>query len=215
MKANLGDKILIHKCEEIVQLVGKEFAVAYIDVDGAVYIEPIKSSNLMIRAQDFTVVASFMEAAGLDTSDPNVKDSNPKDAIGCSKPSTHFIPRPVLYEVGNALLFGAGNYGAFNWRIAGVRASTYQNAAGRHIDAWQEGEENAPDSGIHHLSHAIAGLMIIRDAIICDKFIDDRPPSAPADWMEKARAQTAAIIEGQTNPVEPYTQKRVEEENLG
>lgn len=151
---------------------------------------------------------SFMEKAGLDTTDPTVKDSNPKDAIGCTKPSTHFIPKPVLYEVGNVLFSGARKYGAFNWRVAGVRASVYQNAAGRHTDAWQEGEDLDPDTGIHHLSHAIAGLMIIRDAMIQDKFVDDRPPSSPADWMKKAQEQTDAIIERQPNVVDPYTQVR-------
>ena len=136
----------------------------------------------------------------------SVKDGNPKDSIGVTKPSTHFIPRPVLYEVGNVLFSGARKYGAFNWRVAGVRASVYQDAAGRHIDAWQEGQDLDPESRIHHLSHAIAGLMIIRDAMICDKFVDDRPPSAPEDWMKKAQAQTGAIIERQPNSVDPYIQ---------
>ena len=154
---------------------------------------------------DEHVSKSFMESAGLDT---NVKDGNPKDAIGCTKPSTHFIPKPVLYEVGNVLFSGARKYGAFNWRIAGVRASVYQNAAGRHTDAWQEGQDLDPDSQIHHLSHAIAGLMIIRDAMIQDKFVDDRPPSSPENWMKKAQAQTDAIIERRPNAVDPYTQVR-------
>lgn len=149
---------------------------------------------------------SFMEKAGLDLSDAQVKDSNPKDGCGAKKPPLSYIPRPVLYEVGNALFEGSRKYGAYNWRIAGVRASIYQDACGRHIDAWQEGQDLDPDSGVHHLSKAIAGLMVIRDAMICDKFVDDRPPSAPADWMEKAQAQTDAIIERHPTSKAPYTQ---------
>ena len=152
--------------------------------------------------------SSPMEKAGLDLTDAQVKDSNPKDGCGAKKPPLSYIPRTVLYEVGNALFEGSRKYGAYNWRIAGVRASIYQDACGRHLDAWHEGQDIDPDSGIHHVSKAIAGLIVIRDAMICDKFVDDRPPSAPADWMEKAQAQTDAIIERHPTSKAPYTQIR-------
>lgn len=152
--------------------------------------------------------SSPMEKAGLDLTDAQVKDSNPKDGCGAKKPPLSYIPRTVLYEVGNALFEGSRKYGAYNWRIAGVRASIYQDACGRHLDAWHEGQDLDPDSGIHHVSKAIAGLIVIRDAMICDKFVDDRPPSAPADWMEKAQAQTDAIIERHPTSKAPYTQIR-------
>ena len=55
----------------------------------------------------------------------NTKDTNPKDAIGCKKVPIHVIPFQVLNEVGLALLEGSLKYGAYNWRVAGVRASIY------------------------------------------------------------------------------------------
>jgi len=173
------------------------------------YLEPVHDRrDLMQAISDDIPDASPMEKAGLDLADRQVKDSNPKDGCGAKKPPLSYIPRPVLYEVGNALFEGSRKYGAFNWRIAGVRASIYQDACGRHLDAWVEGQDLDPDSGIHHISKAIAGLIVIRDAMICDKFVDDRPPSAPADWMEKAQAQTDAIIERHPTSKAPYTQIR-------
>mgnify|MGYP003631491373 CR=1 FL=1 len=122
------------------------------------------------------------------------KPTNPKDRVGCTKPSTHFIPKPPLYEVANALLEGALKYGAYNWRVAGVRASIYYSACGRHLDAWLEGEDIDPESGIHHVSKAIAGLLVIRDAMMAGKFSDDRPPKASAGWMRRAQEQTDALL---------------------
>ena len=68
-----------------------------------------------------------------DASSNNKKDTNPKDAIGIKKPCLTTIPFPVLYEVGAAMLEGACKYRRHNYRVAGVRASVYVEAAFRHL----------------------------------------------------------------------------------
>jgi len=64
------------------------------------------------------------------------------------------------------LLHGARKYGRHNYRAMGVRASVYYDACMRHLMAWWEGEDIDPDSGLHHLAHARAGLGVIRDSMM-------------------------------------------------
>lgn len=106
--------------------------------------------------------------------DINSKPSNPKDAIGADKLPLHLWP-PAATAMGCiGLCEGATKYGRANWRAAGVRASIYYDACRRHLDAWFEGEEVAPDSGVPHLANALACLAIIVDAQAAGKLVDDR-----------------------------------------
>ena len=73
---------------------------------------------------------------------------------------------------------GAVKYGKHNWRVEGVRASIYYDATLRHLLSWFDGEDVDPDSGVHHVSKAIASLMVLRDAMIQNNCVDDRPPSS-------------------------------------
>jgi hypothetical protein len=103
------------------------------------------------------------------------KDTNPKDAIGSTKVPLSLVPPIAIAHAALAHLDGASKYGRWNWRIAGVRASIYVDAALRHLEDWFHGEEIAPD-GVHHLGHALACINIILDAAEHGKLNDDRPP---------------------------------------
>lgn len=106
--------------------------------------------------------------------------SNPKDLAAKKRVRLDLIPGPAEVAVCQALYDGINKgYGAFNWRSQPVQASNYLAATMRHIKAWQDGEEFAPDSKVHHLGHACASLMILMDAIACETLIDDRPAPAP------------------------------------
>lgn len=102
------------------------------------------------------------------------KPTNPKDLIGSTKLPLHLWPETATVGGCIALLEGALKYGRSNWREAGVRATIYTDACKRHINAWLEGEEVAPDSGLPHLWHALACLAIIEDAKAADNLVDDR-----------------------------------------
>lgn len=65
-------------------------------------------------------------------------------------------------------------YGAFNWRKTGVCATTYVNAILRHLNAWRDGEDLDPESGISHLAHIACGCNILLDADYCNTLQDDR-----------------------------------------
>lgn len=122
-----------------------------------------------------------------------VKDTNPKDAIGISKAPMSTVSAAALMEVGVAMLEGASKYGRHNYRAAGVRASVYYDALMRHAMAWWEGEDIDPDSGMSHITKAIATLVVLRDAMIQDKFTDDRPPRS-APFLPGLNDKAAALL---------------------
>lgn len=123
-----------------------------------------------------------------------VKDTNPKDAVGTGKVPFSTLPAPVMAEVGLAMLEGARKYGRHNYRVAGVRASVYYDAAMRHLTAWWEGEDIDPDSGLSHPVKAMACLAVLRDAQMNGKCTDDRPPRAAAGWMKAANDHAAGLV---------------------
>jgi len=125
------------------------------------------------------------------------KDTNPKDAVGIQKWRQFCtIPLTVMWEVGVAMLEGARKYGRHNYRVAGVRGSVYVDAAIGHVSSWWEGEDRDPDTGLSHITKAIASLVVLRDAMIQDKFIDDRPPKTDvAKIREELQARVDDIFE--------------------
>ena len=136
---------------------------------------------------------------------PGAKASNPKDALGIKKVPFSTISMPVLAELGVAMLEGALKYGRHNYRAIGVRASVYFDAeAARHMALWWEGEDIDPDSGMSHITKAIASLCVLRDAMIQGKMIDDRPPKSPAGWMNDLNKKVEALLAEYPTPVAPY-----------
>ena len=110
---------------------------------------------------------------------------NPKDLLGVAKtPTLSLVPTTALILMGEAMRNGAEKYGAFNWRQHSVQASIYVDAAMRHLMAWWDSEQQAEDSGCHHLGHALACLGILVDAEELDKLIDDRPGARAGDTPE-------------------------------
>ena len=83
------------------------------------------------------------------------------------------------------MLDGALKYGRGNWRHDGARASIYYDAARRHLDKWFETSTTDPDSGLHHLAHALASIAIIVDAEAQGVLVDDRQFVNGTDLFEK------------------------------
>jgi hypothetical protein len=136
-----------------------------------------------------------------------VKDTNPKDAVGTGKVPFSTIPSEVIAELGLVMLEGARKYGRHNYRAVGVRASVYFDAAIRHLTRWWEGEDLDPDSGMPHLIHAMACCTVIRDSQVFGNWTDDRPPKLPDGWLTDLNERAKAIVEKYPEPVEPYTQQ--------
>jgi len=117
---------------------------------------------------------------------------NPKDRAGAKKPSLSNLPLAVLYQVSLALYEGARKYGPWNWRSESVDTMIYVDAAKRHLDWYTAHEDIDPDSGLHHVDKAIAGLMVLSDAIKHGCATDTRPPKQELD--QAAMMQSMAEI---------------------
>lgn len=136
---------------------------------------------------------------GHETTPETDSGVNPKDLIGRTKPSLGNVPPGPLYEVALAFDDGAAKYGAVNWRVKKIQAAVCLNAAKRHLDCWFHGRDRADDSGVHHLAHAIAGLMILLDAEQQGTMVDNRPlHNVPLDEiLTNIAAQRKALQETQ------------------
>ena len=99
---------------------------------------------------------------------------NPKDRAGSAKPNLSILPFAPLYEAIPAIYEGRRKYGVWNWRREQISETIYADAAIRHLMQFISGEDIDPDSGVHHISKAIAGLLVVRDAMIHGTSIDDR-----------------------------------------
>lgn len=109
-------------------------------------------------------------------------DDNPKTQFGLKKTPMHLVPPEAIRQMALAFANGADKYGPFNWREHTVSSTVYYAACMRHLTDWFDGvdvDDKAPDSGVHHLGHALACIAIILDAKICGegKLNDNRPPS--------------------------------------
>jgi dATP/dGTP diphosphohydrolase len=107
-------------------------------------------------------------------------DANPKDLVGSKKVSMTKLPAIAQLHGNHAMMYGAKVYGPYNWREKKVQAEIYVDAALRHITAWNEREECASDSHVHHLGHAMACLAILLDAQETGNLIDNRPTGGEA-----------------------------------
>jgi len=136
----------------------------------------------------------------------NVKDTNPKDAVGTKKVPFSTVPAPVIAEIGLAMLEGARKYGRHNYRAIGVRASVYYDAMFRHLTAWWEGEDIDKDSGLSHITKALACLAVLRDSMLMKNWVDDRPPKVEQGWIQKLNKKAEEIIKKYPDAEEPYTE---------
>ena len=123
------------------------------------------------------------------------KPSNPKDIVGIGKAPMSTVSAPVMAEIGVAMLEGACKYGRHNFRVVGVRVSVYYDATLRHLFSWWEGEDIDPDSGLSHVTKAIASLLVLRDAMLQNMVEDDRPPGTLKSFYVELNAKAAAIVE--------------------
>jgi len=141
----------------------------------------------------------------------SVKDTNPKDAVGVRKAPISTVSHGVMAELGIAMLEGGRKYGRHNYRIKGVRASVYHDAAWRHLMSWWDfGQDIDPDSGLSHITKAIASLMVLRDAMMMNNWTDDRPPPLPKELLALLNKMASELIDKYPDPKDPYT--KVEED---
>ena len=140
----------------------------------------------------------------------NWKPTNPKDVVGVRKVPFSCLPCGPLAEAAIGMQEGAMKYGRHNYRDEGVLASTYYDAVYRHMMDWWEGEDIDPGSGLAHVTKAITSLLVLRDAQMNGKCVDDRPiRMTNKNWLEDLNQRSSALVDKYTNPKMPYLHKPV------
>jgi hypothetical protein len=76
------------------------------------------------------------------------------------KPRICLIPVEAINAAAEALMFGADKYGDYNYR-GGLKHTRILDSVFRHLTAHLNGEDVDSESGLKHLSHAIAGLSML------------------------------------------------------
>ena len=71
------------------------------------------------------------------------------------------IPPLAQAEMVKVLTFGAEKYEPDNWKKVPESKTRYFDALERHVWAWKTGEQTDPESGIHHLAHAMCCLAFL------------------------------------------------------
>jgi hypothetical protein len=71
------------------------------------------------------------------------------------------LPPLALKATVDVLTFGAQKYDRDNWKKVPDSKRRYFDALQRHVWAWKEGEQLDPESGRHHLAHALCCLMFL------------------------------------------------------
>lgn len=75
------------------------------------------------------------------------------------KPRWDLLPLETVEEMVEVLTYGANKYEDNNWKH--VQSNRYVAALMRHITAYQSGEQNDAESGLHHLAHAMTNVMFL------------------------------------------------------
>lgn len=106
-------------------------------------------------------------------------NTNPKEkqAEKDSKVPLEYLVYSVLKNDALCHKHGADKYGKLNWRITGIKKSTYIAAIMRHLLAYESGEEIDSDSGLPHLTHIRACCAVILDSQLHSEVIDDTKPT--------------------------------------
>lgn len=76
------------------------------------------------------------------------------------KPRMSLIPASALIEEAKVMTYGAQKYAPHNWR-KGMPYTRVLDAALRHINAFNGGEDKDPETGLSHLAHARCCLAFL------------------------------------------------------
>lgn len=77
------------------------------------------------------------------------------------KPQWSLLPFKALKEVVEVLTYGAKKYAPDNWKKVPDARRRYIDAGFRHFTAYASGETHDPETGKHHLAHAICCLLYL------------------------------------------------------
>lgn len=90
-----------------------------------------------------------------------------------NKPDLSILSFDALSEIAKAFEFGAQKYGRYNY-LGGMEWTRLSSACLRHIFAWVWGQSEDKESGLSHLAHAGACIIMLLDYVIKNLGTDNR-----------------------------------------
>lgn len=89
------------------------------------------------------------------------------------KPPMDLLSREALVQIANVMGYGAKKYSSHNWR-GGLKWSRVIAAAMRHLQAFNDGEDTDPETGLSHAAHLGCCVMFLLEYIKTHPELDDR-----------------------------------------
>lgn len=89
------------------------------------------------------------------------------------KPRWGLVPQSSLIPMVRVLEFGAIKYDAHNWK-KGLSVTEICESLKRHLDAFMEGEDNDPESGLSHIGHMQCNTLFLSYMMEHRPDLDDR-----------------------------------------
>lgn len=89
------------------------------------------------------------------------------------KPRWSLVPQSSFIPMVRVLEFGADKYGIGNWQ-KGLSVTEICESLKRHLDAFMEGEDDDPESGLTHVGHIQCNAMFLSWMLQNKPHLDDR-----------------------------------------
>lgn len=120
---------------------------------------------MIVIKEDHVIVGSLLIMT-TDTKKKDVVKASQNATTGGrkfdgGKPRYGLLPPLAMKATAEVLTFGAEKYEPDNWKYVPESKTRYFDALERHVWAWKMGETMDPESGMHHLAHALCCLMFL------------------------------------------------------
>lgn len=135
----------------------------------------------------------------------NFKDTNPKSKAATYRLPLSLVPGSFIAYTCLGMTEGDAKYGGYNFRVKGVKVSTYIDALKRHIERFEAGEWIDPETHVPHLASMGADVAIIVDGFVQGNINDDRPPAQPGflKFLDESKAVIKHLYDTFNNEANP------------
>jgi hypothetical protein len=122
--------------------------------------------------------------------DVHSNDRGSAARFNSGKPAFDLVPLAALADCARVFDYGRAKYAEWNW-AKGQPWSVPFACLMRHMAAWQAGEDLDPESGLPHLGHAMANLVMLSTFARTYREGDDR-----TQWLRETVQPASDLREG-------------------
>tara|TARA_R100001530_G_scaffold13727_7_gene12583 strand:+ start:2520 stop:2990 length:471 start_codon:yes stop_codon:yes gene_type:complete len=106
----------------------------------------------------------------------------------------HLLIDEFIEEMIAVRMMGSEKYEPWDW-VHGLEFSRYQDAIKRHLKAFNMGEDNDPESKLHHMAHIAISAMFLFTFQMTGIGIDDRHGVKAERILKRLREEAGATME--------------------